>query len=83
MKNTWIAGLVAFVAAFAAVSIAADAKLDFTKMVKCMDNGLLLIQSEPKHRLVILKTEQKLANGFFGPTKTFLRLTTPTAELPL
>lgn len=35
MKNTWIAGLMAFVAAFAAVSIAADTKVDFSKL-KCV-----------------------------------------------
>ena len=35
MKNTWIAGLFAFVVAFAAVSIAADTKIDFTK-IKCL-----------------------------------------------
>ena len=35
MKNTWVAGLVAFVAAFAAVSIAADTKIDLTK-IKCL-----------------------------------------------
>lgn len=35
MKNTLLAGLVAFVAAFAAVSIAADTKIDFAK-IKCL-----------------------------------------------
>ena len=35
MKNSWIAGLMAFVAAFAAVSIAADNKVDFSKL-KCV-----------------------------------------------
>ena len=35
MKNTWLAGLFAFVVAFAAVSIAADSKMDLTKL-KCM-----------------------------------------------
>ena len=38
MKNSWIAGLFAFVAAFAAVSIAADTKVDFTKL-KCLMSG--------------------------------------------
>ena len=35
MKNSWVAGLFAFVVAFAAVSIAADSKVDLTKL-KCM-----------------------------------------------
>ena len=35
MKNTWIAGLFAFVLAFAAVSVAADSKLDLSK-IKCL-----------------------------------------------
>ena len=35
MKNTWLAGLFAFVVAFAAVSIAADTKIDFAK-IKCV-----------------------------------------------
>jgi len=35
MKNTWVAGLFAFVVAFAAVSIAADSKVDLTKL-KCV-----------------------------------------------
>ncbi len=35
MKNTWVAGLFDFVAAFTAVSIAADSKVDLTKL-KCM-----------------------------------------------
>ena len=35
MKNSWIAGLFAFVVAFTAVSFAADSKIDFTKL-KCL-----------------------------------------------
>ena len=35
MKNTWIAGLFAFVVAFTAVSFAADTKIDFSKL-KCL-----------------------------------------------
>ena len=35
MKNTWIAGLFAFVVAFTAVSFAADTKVDLSKL-KCL-----------------------------------------------
>ena len=35
MKNTWVAGLFAFVVAFTAVSFAADTKIDFSKL-KCL-----------------------------------------------
>ena len=35
MKNTWVAGLFAFVVAFTAVSFAADTKIDFSKL-KCV-----------------------------------------------
>ena len=38
MKNAWVFGLFAFVAAFASVSVAVDTKIDFEKL-KCLISG--------------------------------------------
>ena len=38
MKNSWVLGLIAFVATFASVSIAVDTKIDFASL-KCLVSG--------------------------------------------
>ena len=38
MRNTWVLGLIAFVATFASVSIAVDTKIDFESL-KCLVSG--------------------------------------------